>query len=261
MNYRSLNHVSPLIVLIGMFSQVYVHPAYAGLITQISSRSAMSPDDVLGWDSLPHPYVALPDSISVNSQNGLTTQVATLGGGGTLFSDQETVVASGNHAPYDYLIGSFHGSSLAGIELTFASPVAGVGTQMDWGAAPGLTGSFVEHMVLFDQFHAVLASFSVAGFHTTLQDDAAVFIGAADSVAEIKSASFFLTADTGGGDGSTIVINRVSLADSVAPEPNTFVLLGGILGITGFLRRLTTGKHHSTVRPPARRVFADTLRA
>jgi hypothetical protein len=210
------------ILVIGIWS-----PAKAGVITEIVLRSALGANDVYDWSTLPHPYANLTTPYSVASQNGLTAQVTPVGAG-PVFSDFQPNPWNGNFADGDFLIGAFGGP----FEITFAQPIKGLGAQIGYNAC---ICPFVAHLLLFDSAHAFLGALTLPGLMNSAHDNSAIFIGAVDTVSEIKSAQFVVTtpADPNGLNG--FAINRLSIAS--VPEPQSYTLIALGLAILAIVRR------------------------
>ena len=198
----------------GIMMLMSLQASATGTITQVASRDALGANDFIDWSQLPQPYQPIPDSVSVTSNNGMSAQVNNLSTApGALYSEVQGHFWQGNFAPGDFLLeadGSF--------EITFAQPVSGAGAQMGYDRC---NCTFFEHLVLYDAGHNVLASLTATGLESGAGDDSAVFIGAIDTVAEIKSVRFF--ANNAITDNDAFAINRLSLIAACPSSANVSI--------------------------------------
>lgn len=204
--------LSPLTIALIMLSMGL--PASAlGTITQVPSRRALDGNDSVDWAQLPQPYVFLPSTFPVTSSNGLTAQVS---GPGELFSDRKGNPQVGNFGLGDFLV-----EAKNYLEITFAQPVRGIGAQVGHTFC---NCPLVAHLVLFDSSHNILASLISQGTESDAEDNSAIFIGAIDSEAEIKSAMFYAGAVTPELGGDTFAVNRLDLVTSSPMPANALVV-------------------------------------
>jgi hypothetical protein len=202
----------------------------------VTSRAALGGNDYIDWGQLPPSITPVPTPLSVVSNGGLG---ATLGNSqGAVFSDQQGNPWNGNFAPGDHLVGTGDVTPFAPIEITFATPVRGVGAQMGFDiiAAPGSPYYFTEVLTLYDSAHNQIGQFVAAGVMDTANDNSAVFIGALDSTADIKYAEFNALPE-----GPGFAINRLDFVTAAAvPEPDSLALLAAsALGFGALGRRKT----------------------
>jgi hypothetical protein len=176
----------------------------AETVFQVNSRADLAGNDVIDWGQLPPSITILGTPESVVSNGGLNAVVTSPSG--QVFSDQQGNPWKGNFAPGDNLIGSGQFFTTAPIFITFASPVLGVGAQIETdGIFPP---AFLGSMIVFDALGNVLGSFTTPGIATSDADNSAVFIGAAEasgSVPDISTVEFFTSSSFG------FAINALSL--------------------------------------------------
>ena len=217
-----------LIVLFACFVLI-ASPVFAGIV-QTTARSG---NDFIDWGQLPPPITVLSSPVAVTSNLGLGVTVTNASG--LFFTDQQGNPWDGNFAPGDFLSASGQFTPVGAMFITFARPVLGVGTQMGLNVVSDAPVPFTEHLVLFDSSNNQLASFTAKGFTDNHADNSAVWIGAIDSIAAIKTAEFYITGAETEPFGNAYAFNRVSI--TTVPEPSTLALLSmGLGGVTGALR-------------------------
>jgi hypothetical protein len=198
--------------------------------TQINSRGALGGTDAIDWGQLGAPLTNVPNGTAVTSGGGLPATVS--GGSSQLTTSQQNAPGpwNGNFAPGDNLLAQQPTSAPQPITITFATPVQGVGTQMNVNSGPVTFNGVIK---LFDTTNTLLATFSSAGIMNSLADNSAVFLGALDSTADIKSVQFSTT------DPFGIGINKLSIVPT--PLPAAFPLLAaGLAGLAMVGRRRRT---------------------
>jgi hypothetical protein len=213
--------------------------AYAtGVISLANSPAAMGANDSVAWGQLGGDGAMVANTFSATSSNlesitgafSTTTGMVVTAGG-------PSWPASGAFASGDALLWSFDGGANKGTgPLSISFPTgfaAGAAIQAD------AMGQFTAQI----QLYSGLTSLGTETVTSDINGDA-IFIGAVDTVAEVTSAVFSLTAEGSGNDTANnlgdFTIDTLSLQDfdSSAPEPGSIFLLGGSLGILGYrLRR------------------------
>ena len=198
--------------------------------TQINSRGALGGTDAIDWGQLGAPLTNVANGTAVTSVGLLSATVS--GGVSQLVTSQQNAPGPwmGNFAPGDNLLAQQPPPVPQPITITFATPVQGVGTQMNLNSGPVAFNGTIK---LFDTGNALLATFSSPGLMNSLADNSAVFLGALDSTADIKSVQF--SSDQTFGVG----INKISIVPT--PLPAAFPLLAaGLAGLAMVGRRRRT---------------------
>ncbi len=103
------------------------------------------------------------------------------------------------------------------LPLTFATPVAGAGTQI----AVDDTLQFIASVMAFDSSNQLLGSFSVPGTSSLALDNSALFLGVLSDTANISRLQYSTSVP-----GRAIGINSLSIVTSEAvPEPTSMLAI------------------------------------
>ena len=118
------------------------------------------------------------------------------------------------------------------LELDFATPVAGVGAQLQGLLSGNGYGAFTGQMDVFDASNNLLGSFTLPGNSNGNADGSAIFLGVTSSAADIAKVIFSAPGV------ASLGVNQVSLLTAVVPEPATLGLLAaGLAGLAAVGRR------------------------
>jgi hypothetical protein len=216
-------------------------------VTLVTSRAALNPTDSLDWGKLggngsnpPYPIVTTTTGgVPVTASRSIPTTtpfeivVQTPPGTGW----------SGNFAPGDSLLWEALGGNpepTASLVLTFGSPIAGAGLQIQPDIRMGAVdvGPFTATIQAFNG-GTLLGSFTEAGNSTQAADNSAIFIGVEGSTDDITSLVIGMSAFTGPPNGNDFAVNKLSITTTTSPtpEPSYLLLMAvGVIGL-GFFRR------------------------
>ncbi len=202
-----------LILLYVMLLVAIVTNAHA--LQFVSSRPAMSGDDYVDWGVLGPQNTLIPKPFTISSAvYGVQLTVDKPGGINFLRLDAG---AGWPTTGWDYpslLFPNLQGP----IEITFATPVRGVGAQAQ--------GSLPTYKMLLDVYGedgSLLGSFNV----TEGAFNPPIFLGVLDDNLIIKKVVFqCVDPATGNPAANGFVINRLELVTQPVPEPSTLTALG-----------------------------------
>ena len=211
-----------------------------GLITLVTSTAALGQNDSVVWSLLGPDGTTIPNTFSGSSTHGdaisgvfqfsgtATGSVATVG---TSWGP-----ASGAFTNGDVLIWGLNGNTGSGpVAITFPTGFgAGAAIQAD------TPGQFTAQIQLF-------AGATLLGTESLASDSNgdAIFIGALDTVAEVTSASFSLTAAQANSNTTNnlgdFALDTLYLQNpaSASPEPGSWILIAGVASL-GLSRRVRT---------------------
>jgi hypothetical protein len=179
----------------------------------ITTRSGLCGNDLINWNQLPAPVATVTTPVNIASGKGLAGTLTS--NVGSIFTDQQASgFWNGNFGPGDYLVGTGQGMAASPIEITFATPVWGVGAQMGYGA----NGSFLAAISVFGPDSVPLGSYDVSGTESTAGDNSAPFIGVLDNAGGISTVELLTLPSFPPVPGVefAITINEVSL-NTVGP--------------------------------------------
>ncbi len=238
-------------------SLVMATPAFSFTLSFTNTRSDINANDELNWASLgpivpPLPFKILPPTFTTTSAGGLSIGVivppaSTPGITPPLLFQTAAAGIPTNFAAGDYVLftgllpGQFPAPGNPGpLALTFATPIAGVGTQI----AVDDTLQFTAQISAFDSNNNLLGTFSSPGTSSLALDNSAVFLGVSSDTANISRVEFSTSVPN-----RAISINNLSIATAAVPEPSNIaalVLVGIGLGVTR--RWKLHGQHYKDSR-------------
>jgi hypothetical protein len=210
-----------------------------GVISVANSPAAMGANDSVTWGQLGADGAMIANTFSATSVNldsitgafsATTGMVVTVGG-------STWGPASGAFANGDALIWSFDSGTNDGTgPLSISFPTG-------YGAGAAIQADAVGQFTAQIQLYSGLTSLGTETVTSDANGDA-IFIGAIDTLPEVTSAVFSLTAEGHGNDNANnlgdFTIDTLSLRNFglATPEPGSIFLLGGALAIAGYrLRR------------------------
>jgi hypothetical protein len=211
-----------------------------GTISLATSPAAMGANDSVTWGQLGADGAIIANTFSATSSNLLpitgsfaataTGMTATVGGtwGG----------ASGAFSNGDALIWAFEG----GLDTNAGTGPLTISFPAGYGAGAAIQADTLGQFTAQIQLYSGLTSLGTETVTSDANGDA-IFIGAVDTMHEVTSAVFSLTAAAAGSASNTLgdfTIDTLSLNDSIdpTPEPQSILLLGGALVFLGYeLRR------------------------
>lgn len=206
-------------------------PAFA--ISAVTTPGGLGPTDFIDWGRLAGGG-ATPISVTSNLGGSATLTSA----GGSLSRNTQGSGWGGNFANGDELL--WTGGIGPDITITFAAPVAGVGTQ--WQA--NYFGAFGANLKAYDALDNLLGTVTADGFSTTMGDGSAIFLGVLSGSVNISK--LVLALDYATSAPQDFAINRLLLTGTsggggVVPEPATWAMLIAGFGLVGAaLRRRAT---------------------
>lgn len=189
-----------------------------GSLSLVTTGSGLCGNDLINWNQLPAPIATVPTPLSVTSTNGIHATLTAIGN--SVFSDEQgSGFWDGNFAPGDFLVGA-----TSPIQITFPSPVWGVGAQMGYGS----NGTFLAGISAFGEGGVPLGSYDVVGTESSAGDGSAPFIGVLASAGGISAVEFFTLSSFGSSPGefaiNEAVLNTTGstlIASSGSPQSAT----------------------------------------
>jgi hypothetical protein len=197
----------------------------AGVISLQTTRSG---GDSVGWAQLGPDSTSVPNPFSATSVGGIGI-TGSFAGTGSGMTQTEGVSWFGNFTIGDALLWS-NIPDQAPITLVFNHAVAGFGAQIQ----ADNYGAFTAQIAAYNGA-TLLGTFVERGNSTSLEDGSAIYLGVMDTAAEITSVRYSMIAYV--GDSGDFAINAGSISPVAAPEPATFLMLGGGLAVAALLRR------------------------
>jgi hypothetical protein len=203
-------------------------PAGATLV-QVTSRAALGGNDGIDWSQLGPDFTSIANPTSVLSSNSLSATVQRTGANAQRRTQSGASSSwDGNFTPGDAVYWS---QSAPDLELDFATPVAGVGAQLQALGAGNSFGPFTGQIDVYDASNNLLGSFTLAGDSNGNADGSAIFLGVTSSAADIAKVVFSAPGS------ASLGVNQVSLLTAV-PEPASLgLLVAGLSGLAALGRR------------------------
>jgi glucose dehydrogenase len=226
------------VVLLGTFLLSATAYSSPDVISLATSLAAMGANDNVTWGQLGADGAAIANSFSATSANldVITGSFSTVSGM-VATAGSSWGPATGAFANNDALIWSFDNGTSSG-----TGPLS-IGFPAGFGAGAAIQADAPGQFTAQIQLYSGLTSLGTESITSDVSGDA-IFIGAVDTVANVTSAVFSLTASGSSADTANrlgdFTIDTLSLQNPVflTPEPGTIFLLGGGLTVLGLgLRR------------------------
>ncbi|AFY91569.1 hypothetical protein [Chamaesiphon minutus] len=226
--------------------------ARSATLTQVFSAAALGANDIVDWSS---PTLTVgPTNLTINSTGGLTVAGTQNGGGARILPQSLTgfLVAAGNSnalqdptnpatqnglwngnfAPNTSVF--YSNGNLGGLTLSFSTPVAAIGAQINSlfyrnsTGTPGFQGTLTAFAT-----DNTSQTFNFPGVTNGNADNSAAFWGVSSNTANISSIVFrsFDTPTSGPFDADNFALGSVLIANPAAtavPEP--FTIVGTMIG-------------------------------
>ena len=199
--------------------------ANAGTLTQVSSVSALGPNDSFDWDT--RGLGPLPNGTNLTTANGLL--FATSNAQNNLSVSNLPSFFSSNGGTDDFLFAPIQAPQA--ILITLGAPVSGFGAAPEWGGFEVATYT----MSVFGAGNVLLGTFTA----TSGSQGNPAFIGVTDTESEITAVQFSYNGPT---PPHSAALGDLSLIDSTVPEPGSLILVGPVALLGLFIRRRARGK-------------------
>jgi len=204
----------------------------AGVITGFSSRVLFNGDDTLQWGTAADEGASPASPFARSSVSSGINAIASLPGNPNFLITVEGSSSGGNFALGDVLL--FTDTSNGPLSISFNSPIAGVGMQMQrniFGAFGGVLSVYGAGNTLFGTITNNLGDSNGNG------DNSAIFVGARSSLTDIVRIDLQVTNPIA-SPNDQFQINFLSLAagGQEIPEPATLGLVGAALAILALRR-------------------------
>jgi hypothetical protein len=218
--------------------------AFAGTITGYTNPALFPANDGIYWGQVGTCNLNLPGVFTVTSANGLGVTVS-VPAGHLITTEEQSAGCSwgGNFNSAASLVATFSGPEP--VTLTFSSPIAGFGAQIENNFGPS------EYAAEIQAFNGsgLLATTSAVGYNVPIDDGdgSALFLGISDTSPLITSVVLSVY-DPNTGDPEAFAINGPSLEDqsvpATAPEPSSLTLV-----MAGLLALVALSWHPAAVAP------------
>jgi len=209
---------------IAVFAGVMLLSVGAANATPITSLSALYADDSIGWQQLGNDDTFMVGGDGVLSVNHLHAVIDS--GGNSFLRVNQGQSWRGNFAPGEKLM--WTNTIGPDITIRFDAPVYGVGAQIQ----SQYLGAFTAKITLSDG-----TLYSFIGNSTQAADNSAIFVGALDDVAGIKSIRFELQPFSGHPSDLAIGTLYLNTKGVPVPEPLTLSVFGTGAVVLGAWRR------------------------
>jgi hypothetical protein len=156
----------------------------------VTSRCQLRANDLVNWGKIGKEFDFITTPFMIDSANGLLLKVSSPG---TFLRLNEGSAIKGNFPSGDQLL--FLEFSDGAITIDFATPVFGVGTQIQ----RAFFGAFTGVIEAFDRSGKRLGKFSVSGNSGNLGEDSATFIGVLSETANISRITLYVPENAGYG--------------------------------------------------------------
>ncbi len=206
-------------------------------VSQVFSRAALGGSDTLSWGQLgPDSADPLSSVLGATSDASLAATVTNTSGGDLYRFDEGGAVFAGSFAPGDELLSTFDTLTAHWLMVSFTTPVARVGAQIQSMVAAEPFFPAIPFRGWLEAFagNVSLGSFSILGASDMLQGNTAPFLGIVSTAADISSVRFSVT----GTPSPDFAINTLSLSVTPVPEPSAFLMsLAGGAFLLGAMHR------------------------
>lgn len=162
-------------------------------INLVTTRAKLKATDIVDWQRFGKEFDLLSSPLLVHSRNGVKVKVSSRG---SFLRLDEGSGIKGKFPSGDKLL--FLEFSDSAITIDFATPIFGVGTQIQ----RAFFGAFTGVIEAFDRSGKSLGKFSVRGNSDTPGNDSAPFIGVLSKTANISRITLYVPEN--GGYGFTI---------------------------------------------------------
>ena len=193
--------------------------ANAGTLTQVSSVSALGPNDSFDWDT--SGLGALPNGTSLTTAKGLL--FAASNAQNNLSVSNAASFFSSNGGTDDFLFAPIQAPQA--ILISLGAPVSGFGAAPEWGGFEVATYT----MSVYGAGNVLLGTFTA---NSGSQGNPA-FIGVTDTLSEITSVQFSYDGPTA---PHSAALGDLSLIDSAVPEPGSLILVAPAVLMGLFVR-------------------------
>lgn len=197
-----------------------------GSTVLVTTAGGISADGTINWGA-PNAILPNPSTFAVTGIPGLNATVAQPGGPSFSVDVQSPTSWNGNFTPGDPVLAN---NAPGPVSITFSSPVAGVGTQIQ----ALFHGPFTASIQAFDSLNNLLGTFTEPGTSNTNADGSAIFIGILSNTADISRITLSTPIASGLLPGMFGINNPIVQANgsapTVVPEPSS-VLLWSVVGL------------------------------
>jgi hypothetical protein len=245
---RSIGALGLLLMATFIGPSLLTAPARASTVG-ITNAGALGAFDTINWSQIGPPFTTFSSPQSVVSAGGANASVSSAGNAFQIL-DQGPGGWTGNFAPGTPVL--WDASKGPDITVSFANPVSGVGAQIQ----PDFWGNFTAQVTVYGTTGNVLGSFTEDGYSVSNDPSTcitnsqaicganpAIFIGVADTSADISKVTFDLTSATLAPNDFAIGTLDFS-GISPVPEPATWamMIIGFLfLGFMGLRRKARNG--------------------